>query len=357
VRRNESKKCVNVILIHFETQMKCLLFNLIVRTSFLQSTSTNMIPVLRSIDTLLNRFDELSQRHANLLTNFDTNFSDIENPLRDVARAEEDQRKTKENILLAGNENDDHMGSIETIEDFHRRIIKNRYLHRPPSYVSTDSSVIHRVPSRTSSITTESTSLPRTSVYTPLQPIIKANTPQSVISTTRNDLVEPTIKPKFVPHNLPVSRRYARSAITAFTMDTVNRLSKPKTYHHWPEQKLTTKRVQQRSKPYENIKKNASECSAASTMRSTQIKRANPTTIKPSSKKFKVDHKVPIETLRRSSISNYSRPLAFLTPAPTICLTFPTQPRQQSSRIVILPKTTATSTTTTKKRSMIYSKT
>ncbi|CAF1516360.1 unnamed protein product, partial [Adineta steineri] len=41
-----------------------------------------MIPVLRSIDSLLNRFDELSQRHTTLVSNFDKNFTNIENPLR-----------------------------------------------------------------------------------------------------------------------------------------------------------------------------------------------------------------------------------------------------------------------------------
>jgi hypothetical protein len=56
--------------------------NLIVTTSF-------MIPVLRSIDSLINRFDELSKYHADLLSNFDTNFSDVQNPLRNVARTED----------------------------------------------------------------------------------------------------------------------------------------------------------------------------------------------------------------------------------------------------------------------------
>ena len=83
-----------------------------------------MIPVLRSIDSLFNRFDELSKCHANFLSNFDTNFSEFENPLRNVARTEEEQRKTAANILFVVNENDDQIGSIETIEENNRNLYR-----------------------------------------------------------------------------------------------------------------------------------------------------------------------------------------------------------------------------------------
>jgi hypothetical protein len=294
-----------------------------------------MIPVLRSIDSLFNRFDELSKYHANLLSAFDANFSDVENPLRNVTRTEDEQRKTAANILLAVNENDDQIGSIQTIEDFHRRIIKNRYLHRPPSYSSNDSSLLCRVPSRTSSIATDLSSFTQIS-----QTTIKASTPQPVIPISNKNFIEPKIKlttkikPKPVLQNPPTPRRYARGAVTAFSKETVDRLSKPKAYNQLPDQCPTIKRVQRRPKPSENIKKEVSECSTSSIP--PPIKRIK-TTTKPSSKKLKVENKT------------LSRPFIFVAPAPTIHLTFPTQP---STRIGIFPKTSSTN-----KRSMIHLKT
>jgi hypothetical protein len=288
--------------------------NLIVTSSF-------MIPVLRSIDTLINRFDELSKYHADLLSNFDTNFSEVENPLRNVARTEDEQRKKAANILLVVNENDDELGSIKTIEDFHQSIIKKRYHHGPPSYASNDSSLSYRVSTRT-----ELTSFS--------QRTIKANTSQSVVPTSSKNMIEPKVALK----NPPL---YARGTVTEFTMETVNRLSKPKAYHQLPpDQKATVKRVQRRPKLTRTIKKEISECSTSSIPPPIKRTKATTTIVKPSPKKLKLENKTPANTS--------SRPLIFVIPVPTIHLTFPMQTQQQSSRIGILP--------TTNKRSIIPKK-
>jgi hypothetical protein len=200
--------------------MNVFFSNLIVTTSF-------MISVLRSIDSLINRFDELSKYHADLLSNFDTNFSDVENSLRNVARTEDEQRKTAANILLVVNENDDQLGSIKTIEDFHQSIIKKRYRHGPPSYTSNDSSLSYRVSTRT-----ELTSIS--------QRTIRVNTSQRVVPASNKNIIQlkvkltTKIKPKVASQN---PRLYARGTVTEFTMETVNRLSKPKTYHQLPTDK------------------------------------------------------------------------------------------------------------------------
>jgi hypothetical protein len=290
-----------------------------------------MIPVLRSIDSLINRFDELSKYHADLLSNFDTNFSDVENPLRNVARTEDEQRKTAANILLVVNENDDQLGSIKTIEDFHQSIIKKRYRHGLPSYASNDSSLSYRVSTRTD-------------VSSFSQRAVKANTSQPVVPTSNKNIIEPKvklttkIKPKVASQN---SRFYARGTVTEFTMETVNRLSKPKTYRQLPsDQKATIKRVQRRPKLTETIKKETSECSTSSIPPPIKRTKATTTIVKPSPKKLKLENK--------TSISTSSRPLVFVTTAPTIHLTFPMQTQQQSSRIGILP--------TTNKRSFIPKK-
>ena len=322
-----------------------------------------MIPVLRSIDGLLNRFDELSQRHSSFISNFDSNFSNIENPLRDVARNEDEQRKTAENLSRATTGNDDQMGSSATLDEFNRRIIKSRSYNRPPSYCSNDSSsLLHRIPSRTSWATTESAPPPRTSTYAMTPTAIKGNISRPVGSTSLDNLIDikdkliTKIKPKILPQSPPNIRRPARSAITTFTMETVNRLSKPKTYHQSPNQRSSPKRVHRRTKPYQNMNKERSTSSSPS----PQIKRTIPTTIKSSPKKLKVDNKISSENSKKIPMSNYPRPVVFLAPPPTICLTFPMQPELQSSRVVVIPKTTATTTvkkTTgifTNKRSMTF---
>jgi hypothetical protein len=290
-----------------------------------------MISTLRSIDSLLNRFDELSKCHDKFITNFDTHFSDIKNPLRHVSRTEDEQQKSTENLLLVVNESDDQFGSSQTLEDFHRRIIKSRYLHRPPSYSSNDISLIHRVPSRSSSITQESisqiTNPQLVVVLTPNKNIIESK----VDLTTKN-------KPKVVPRNSPS----ARGIITAFTKETASRLSKPKRYNRLPDQKPSIKTVKQILKPYENIKKEASKCPTL-----PLINRIKTATIKPSSKKV-----IAMQTLRRNPVNNFSCPLVFVAPAPSIHLSFPIQPQQKTARFVNLPKII-----TTTKRSMPYLKT
>jgi hypothetical protein len=311
-----------------------------------------MIPVLRSIDTLLNRFDELSQRHAGFVSNFDANFSDMENPLRDVARNEDEQRKTTESLLTSTIENNDQMGSFGTVDEFNRRITKSRSSNRPPSYCSNDSSnFFHRVPSRSSWATTESAPPPRTSTSRMTQATIKSSISQPVASTSIENLLEPKfrltamVKPKTLSQSPPPTRRYARTAITVFTMETINRLSRPKTCHQPPQHEVSPKRIHRRPKIYQYIKKEVPPESSVPLPppppppRSPQFKRTHPTIMKSSPKKLKSDNKFPIDNSKRILVSNYPRPVIFLAPAPTICLTFPMQPELKSSRIVVAPKT------------------
>jgi hypothetical protein len=104
-----------------------------------------MISSLRSIDNLLNHFDELTKCHANILAN----FSDVKISSRNISRAEDEQRKSRENIVLDVIQNDDKYGTIGSLEGFHRRFMKIPYLHRP-SYSSNDALLIHCVSSRSS---------------------------------------------------------------------------------------------------------------------------------------------------------------------------------------------------------------
>jgi len=301
-----------------------------------------MISTLRSIDSLLNRFDELSKCHDKFISNFDTHFSDIKNPLRNVTRTEGEQRKSIENLLLDVNESYNQFRSIQTLEDFHRRLIKIRYLHRPPCYSSNDISLVHRVPSRSSSITPESISLPKISQIT----IKENNNSQSVVPTSKKNIIESkvglTTKTKL--QNSPSPQRSARAIITAFTKETANRLSKPKRYNRLPDQKSSIKTVKQPSKPYENIKKEVSKC--------PKLPPINRIQTKPSSKKVKVENKIPIRTRRRNPVNNFSRPLVFVAPPPIIRLSFPIQPQQKAARFVNLPKII-----TTTKRSITHIKT
>ncbi|CAF0773558.1 unnamed protein product [Rotaria sp. Silwood1] len=327
-----------------------------------------MIPVLRSIDGLLNRFDELSQRHASFVSNFETSFTGIENPLRDVARDEEEQRKTAESVLKASTEKGDQIGSFGTVEDFNNRITKSRSHNRPPSYSSNDtSSFYNRIPSRSSWATAESASPPRISTLRTRPVTVETNTSQSVTSISTENRFEPKIrlttkiKPKFVPQNLPTTRRYAHSPITTFTMETAIRLSRPRTYHQSVDHKEPSKRIYRRPKSHQNIKNEASESSVTSvsfvpSLESAQTKRTNPRIIKSSPKKLKADNRFVTDNSKRIPMSNYPRPAIFLAPPPTICITFPMQPELQSSRVVIIPKATTTQKTInvfTKKRSVI----
>ncbi|CAF2334031.1 unnamed protein product [Rotaria sp. Silwood2] len=327
-----------------------------------------MIPVLRSIDGLLNRFDELSQRHASFISNFEKSFTDIENPLRDVARDEEEQRKTAESVLKASIESIDQIGSIGTVEDFNRRIIKGRSYNRPPSYSSNDtSSFYNRIPSRSSWATIESAPPPRMSTLTTGSVTVKTNTSQSVTSISIENRIDSKtrsmtkIKTKVVPQNLPTTHRYARSPITTFTMETAIRLSRPRIYHHSLDQKVSSKHIHRRPKLNQNIKNEALESSITpvslvSSLESPQIKRTSPTIIKSSSKKLKADSRFATDNSKRSPMSNYPRSTIFLAPPPTICLTFPMQPELQPCRVAVLPKVTPTQkkiSVFTKNRSVI----
>jgi hypothetical protein len=285
-----------------------------------------MIPVLHSIDTLLNRFDELSKCHTGFLSNFDINYPDIKNPLRSVTRTEEEQDKTNANLLLVVN--DDRKESVRTIEDFHRRIVKNRYLHRPPVYSSLDNLSLLRVPSRTSSVTTDSTLFTRISqIRNTSQPNIQSKEKLTTIT-----------KPKVAAQNLS-TQRSARSTITVFTMETVNRLARPKTYPQLPDQKPIIKYVQRRSKTYGYVKKETLKCSSLPSNPPLSIKRTKTTAIKPAPKKLKVEKKIPIQIQKSIPMRDFSFPIVFYAPIPTVCLAFPSQSQQKSSRTVILPKT------------------
>jgi len=312
-----------------------------------------MISKFRSIDSLLNRFDELSKCHDSFLSSFDTNFSDIKNPLRHVTRTENEQQKYTEKSGLGLNQNDDPFESIGVLEDFHRRIIKSQYLHRPPTYSSNGGSLIHRVPSKSSLITIESTSLPRISQIT-----IKTNTSQPVVPTSNNNIIESKVNstkiitPKVVSQNLPSPRRNARGRIRAFTMETVNRLSKPKIYNRLPDQKPPIKRIVPRPKPYENIKKEASKRSTLPSIPLPSMKRTKTTTIQSSSKKLKPEKQIPIQTSKINPVSSSFRPIIFVRSAPTIPFNFPMQLQQKLSHVDDLPKLI-----TTTKISMIHIKT
>jgi hypothetical protein len=312
-----------------------------------------MIPVLRSIDSLLNRFDELSHRHASFVANFDTNFTDIENPLHSVARDEEEQRKTTENLLKTAMEND-QLESVGAVEDFNRRVKKSRCQNRPPSYSSNDSSsVYHRVPSRSSWATTESAPPQLTSKIA----MIKTGTSQRIRSSSMDDIIEPKtrvttkIKPKILPQNSPTIRRNARSQITTFTMETAIRLSRPRTCHYSPDQKVSPKRVHRRMKPFQTIKKETLESSITSIPSTSPrpllqsatppSKRINSTIIKSSPKKLKAENRFVPDNSKRILMSNYPRPAIYLVPPPTICLTFPMQPELKASRFVVIPKANA----------------
>ena len=399
-----------------------------------------MIPVLRSLDSLLNRFDELSLRHASLASTFETNFSDVQNPLHDVSRDENEQRKTAENLQRINLEDsdDDQLGSFGTVDGFHRRITKSRSYNRPPSYSSNDSnSFLHRIPSGSSWATIESAPPPRTltmpgaqerfsSAYSQTGPIISNDTQ---IESRSRQIIRP--KPRVLVENSPPSfRRQARTAATTFTLETAIRLSKPRRYNRLPEPIVTPKHVHRRPKPPQARKKEAPESSTTSIPRPTTSspplvvplriasplgkrtrpplggrkeaseptstffsrsprsspplllpratsplskrtksaparkkeefvniaiprspplipprtasptsRQANPTIIKSSLKKPKVDNKsAATDNSKQFPLSNYPRPAIILAPPPTICLTFPMQPELKSSRVVVIPK-------------------
>ena len=181
-----------------------------------------IIASLRSIDQLLNRFDELSQRHAQFVEHFEQSFAETDNPLRHVHRPDDEQRKTVERILRAAEENDDgdEEQQPKAGRDFHRSMKITRYLHRPPSYVS------NRGPARSSTPTTVSEPLPRTT-----REIISI---EPRLSQAKAQWTNPVHRAPVTQDPPAPRRRYGRSPITVFTIETINRLSKPRVYHRSP---------------------------------------------------------------------------------------------------------------------------
>ena len=191
-----------------------------------------LIASLRSLDHLLNRFDQLSQRHVQFIEHFDENFTDVVNPLRQVQRKGEEQQQTQDKLSLplASDEED----RPRTVADFHRSVKISRYLHRPPSYASNQD----RPSSRTSTLTTVSAPLPQTIRET------SSNALRSLPSKARwtNPVHHAPVTPD--PPPPPPRRRYGRAPITFFSMETANRLSKPRVYHHLPIKRVPpTKRA------------------------------------------------------------------------------------------------------------------
>ncbi len=327
-----------MLFLDLRVNIGLFLFNSIVTISlFFISTLEykNMISTLRSINSLLNQFDELSKFHSNLLTDFDNNFSDIKNPLRHVNRIKDEEENTTTSALFEIDENNDALTSIGPLEDFHRHILKSRFLHRPPNYSST---------SKLSSISTESVSLSKIILTTN-----KENTLSPIVLTSNNRIIQSKVKvpikdePKYIPR-----RRQVRGKITAFTVETINRLSKPRIYNRIPDPKPDVKQTQQPPKPMANVKK---EGSKSSTLPPT--KRTKTNTKNSSSKKLKIENRIPIQTSsKKAPVRHFSRPLVLITSIPTVRPHVPTQTQQKSSRNATLPKIT-----TTTKRSTIPSKT
>ncbi|CAF0779157.1 unnamed protein product [Adineta steineri] len=300
-----------------------------------------MIPVLRSIDSLLNRFDELSQRHTTLVSNFDKNFTNIENPLRDVTRNEEERKKTTESILKSTMKIDDQIKSYENLTQFNRYIIKSRCHNRPPSYSSYESpSFTLRTPSRGS---LESILSPSTEKLPSIQTTTRANTSQSVATTPINNHIKKNIQltTKIKPKIPPATQWHTRTPITMFSMETANRLSKPRKYYQTTDPTTLSKQVYRRSIP-----------------KSPEMKRTNPITIKLISKKLKPEYNCSIDKSKNISINNESRPVRSLTSPKTIRLAFPVKLELNPSPIVVTPKATSTPKTLnifTNRKSLISS--
>ena len=164
-----------------------------------------MISTLHSIDSLLNQFDQLTKLHSSLLSEFENKFSDIKNPLRPISPA---RNYFKVDV------NSNQFEPIGSLEDFRRRIIKYRDVHRP----SNDNTSIQRVSSKSFGTTTEVVSLSKI-----------------LVSTSDNRVHQPQVKISNKEESKSTSRRHARSRPNAFTMETVNRLSKPKQYNRAAE--------------------------------------------------------------------------------------------------------------------------
>ncbi|CAF3302188.1 unnamed protein product [Rotaria socialis] len=301
-----------------------------------------MIPALRSIDSLFNRFDELSKCHKNFLSDFDNKISVAKNPLRDIVRSEEEQQKSTKDILFAITKNDKKIGSIKTLEDFHRNIIKNRYLHRPPNYAPSDKPLFNRTISRTSSMATESTTLSNTS-ETIVNPPLVSQLSVGPISNKNIDEVKvhvsTNIKPKCLQQNSSPTKRSTRSKIKVFSMETVNRLSKPKIYHQMLSEKPRKKYIQRRPKPRENVTKDKLKCSTSSFISLPPIKRTKATKIESVSKWSKIKNNTQTQNPQKKPTADFSSgPFAVITTVPILRLTFPTHLEQQLPPLGVLPK-------------------
>ena len=287
-----------------------------------------MNPVLRSIDNLLVQFDDLSQRHATLSSDFDKTMSDFENPLRNISRSEDERRRTLENLsveTIETNEMEKSNESIDNLHKFNQHVVKSRSGHRPPSYSTIDLSTIPaRSSSRSSWFTTESAPAADKLSVQKIQPLLKASISEPVTSTKTNEF--PDISNKNTENISPI-RRPPRRIITAFTMETVNRLSRPKIYN----------RPASRTVPIE---------------RTNSVARKSPT------RKRKGENKTPEERRRKSSRTSQSRSSSHCTTVTTIRLTFPMQRELRPKRMIVAPapipvkpmKTVRTTTILTNKR-------
>ena len=306
-----------------------------------------MISVLRSIDLLLYRFDEISQHHSSLVSTFENNFSEIDNPLREIVRDEEEQRQTAETVSTITADSDERRVAFDNVNDFNRRIVKSRFGRRPPSYASTENIIAaNRAPSRSSWITTESAPATDTAPRVSTPRVLKSAISEPVTSTTVHEFLEAKaqmtarIKPKMASHTSPTHRRAGRPAITAFTIETINRLSRPKTHHPSPERNPSPVRVYHRSKPSHHSSKTTLDCSIPSVLTTagkTHVKRTLPSVTKSSPKKLKGDGKSSTDNSKKIPASNYPRPVVHLAPPPTISLTFPIQSELRSSRVIVRP--------------------
>ena len=306
-----------------------------------------MISVLRSIDLLLYRFDEISQHHSNLVSTFETSFTETENPLREILRDEDEQRQTAETFSMLTAETDERQVSFENIEDFNRRIVKSRSGRRPPSYASNDNTLLaNRTASRSSWITTESAPATDTAPRTRTPPVLNAAMSQPVTSTTVHEFTETKAKltagtrSRVAQQTSPAHRRSARPTITAFTIETVNRLSKPKTYNQSPDRGASLKRAYHRSKPSQHSSRPTLDSSIPSILSAASRihgKPTIPTVLKSSPKKLKGGEHSSTNNSKKIPMSNYPRPVVHLAPPPTISLTFPMQSERQSSRVVVPP--------------------
>jgi hypothetical protein len=289
-----------------------------------------MIPVLRSIDNLLDHFDELTQRHASLVADMHTNFIKTKQPLRD----EDEQRRTSDDLTMGSTE---QIGSSGSNEDLNRIIPTNR----PPSFSSNDSSFYRRIPSRSSWATAESNAPQPVPIR---QETAKTNN-SSITINSIGSLIGPKgrvtskTKQRVLPPNPLAMRRNARSAITSFTMETAIRLSRPKTCYRLPMPIVSPKRVHLRPKTGQPMKKEFSASSVASVpvdppsrSPSSKTKRTNPTVIQSPPKKHKADNSKKVPT------SIYPRPIIFLAPPPTIHLTFPMQSELKPAHTFAMPK-------------------